>query len=143
MTIKKVFFDVNIFNDIFDATRATHQVSNEAYLGALRKAMVLYTSCDIATNIYYITAKYTSRTNALDALDFLKTSVSIIPFGDAELTKAIALMRKDSDYVDFKDTIQYILALQSQCNVIVTNDKKFVGKDLRVLSSEAFVKEFL
>jgi len=52
-------------------------------------------------------------------------------------------MRKDSDYVDFKDTIQYILALQSQCNVIVTNDKKFVGKDLRVLSSEAFVKEFL
>jgi len=143
VTIKKVFFDANIFNDIFDTIRATHKISNEAYLGALRKGMVLYTSCDIATNIYYITAKYTSRTNALDALDFLKTSVSIIPFADTELTKAIALMRKDSDYIDFEDTIQYIMALESKCDVIVTNDKKFVGKELRLLSSEAFVEEFL
>jgi len=52
VTIKKVFFDVNIFNDIFDATRATHQVSNEAYLGALRKAMVLYTSTILQQNTH-------------------------------------------------------------------------------------------
>jgi predicted nucleic acid-binding protein len=143
VTIKKVFFDANIFNDIFDTYRPAHKVSNEAYLGALRKGMVLYTSCDIATNIYYITAKYTSRENALDALDFLKTSVSIIPFADPELTKAIALMRKDSDYIDFEDTIQYILALESKCDVIVTNDKKFMAKELTVLTSKAFVEKFL
>jgi len=86
VTIKRVFFDANIFNDIFDISRETHKVSKDAYLGAIRKGMILYTSCDIATNIYYITAKYTSRKNALDALDFLKTSVSIIPFGEPERT---------------------------------------------------------
>jgi len=76
-------------------------------------------------------------------LDFLKTSVSIIPFADAELTKTIDLMRKDSDYIDFEDTIQYIMALENKCDVIVTNDKRFVGKELRVMSSKAFVEEFL
>jgi len=141
VTIKKVFFDANIFNDIFDINRETHKVSNDAYLGAIRKGIILYTSCDIATNIYYITAKYTSRQNALDALDFLKTSVSIIPFGEPELSKAIALMRKDNDYADFEDTIQYILALQSKCDVIVSNDKKFTSKEIKLLSSEEFVKE--
>ncbi len=143
MTIKKIFFDANIFNDIFDENRKSHSDSSKAYLGALGEGMTVYTSCDIATNIYYITAKYTTRENALDAIDFLKTSVSIIPFGEEELTATISLMRKDSDYKDFEDSIQYILALQTKCDVIVTNDKNFVSKGVKCMNSEAFVKEFL
>ena len=143
MTIKKVFFDANIFNDIFDENRKSHTDSKKAYLGALGEGITVYTSCDIATNIYYITAKYTTRDNALNAIDFLKTSVSIIPFGEEELTATISLMRKDSDYKDFEDAIQYILALNTKCDVIVTNDKRFTSKGLKCMSSEAFVKEFL
>jgi len=142
VTIKKVFFDANIFNDIFDKNRKTHTVSNTAYLGALKKGITIYTSCDIATNIYYITAKYTSRDNALDAIDFLKTSVSIIPFGEAELTTTIDLMRKDAAYKDLEDTIQYIMALKEKCEIIVTNDKHFVSKDIECMTSEMFVKIF-
>ena len=143
MTIKKVFFDANIFNDIFDKNRSAHTVSNEAYLGALRAGMTIYTSCDIATNIYYITAKYTSRENALDAIDFLKTSVSILPFGENELSQTIALMRRESEYKDFEDSIQYIMALNEKCEVLVTNDKSFVSKGILSLSSAAFVKKYL
>ena len=143
MTIKKVFFDANIFNDIFDENRKSHTDSKKAYLGALEEGITVYTSCDIATNIYYITAKYTTRENALDAIDFLKTSVSIIPFGEEELTATISLMRKDSDYKDFEDAIQYILALNTKCDVIVTNDKGFTSKGVKCMNSEAFVKEFL
>ena len=142
MTIKKVFFDANIFNDIFDKNRKTHTVSNTAYLGALKKGITIYTSCDIATNIYYITAKYTSRDNALDAIDFLKTSVSIIPFGEEELTATIDLMRKDAAYKDLEDTIQYIMALKEKCEIIVTNDKHFVSKEIECMTSEMFVKTF-
>jgi predicted nucleic acid-binding protein len=109
VTIKKVFFDANIFNDIFDKNRKMHTASNNAYLGTLKKGIPICTSCDIATNIYYITAKYTSRENALNAIDFLKTSVSIISFGEDELTATIDLMRKDTEYKDLEDTIQYLL----------------------------------
>lgn len=143
MTIKKVFFDANIFNDIFDNRRAGFAKSSEAYIGALKQGMKIHTSCDVATNIYYITAKYVSREKALDGIELLKTSVTIIPFGETELSQAIALMRKESDYKDFEDTIQYIMALNTQCDVIVTNDARFVSKAIEALSAEAFVEKYL
>ena len=143
MTIKNVFFDANIFNDIFDNSRHTHSISKEAFTKAMQSKMKLYTSCDIATNIYYITAKYTSKENALNALEYVKNIAQIIPFGDKELSQTITLMRNDSDYKDFEDSIQYILALNTKCDVIVTNDKRFVSKEIKCLSSEAFVKKYL
>ena len=143
MTIKKIFFDANIFNDIFDKNRSAYPQSYQAYIGSLGKGIEVCTSCDIATNIYYITAKYTSKSNALDALDLLKKSVTIIPFGVEELTQTIALMREDEAYKDFEDSIQYILALNTQCDVIVSNDRGFVAKGLPCMSSEVFVREYL
>ena len=143
MTIKNVFFDANIFNDIFDTNRPAFTQSSEAYIGALKAGIHIHTSCDIATNIYYITAKYVSREKALDAIEFLKTSVSIIPFGEEELSQTITLMRNDPDYKDFEDSIQYILARNTKCDVIVTNDKRFVSKGIECLSSEAFVGKYL
>jgi len=35
--------------------------------------------------------------NALNAIYFLKTSVSILPFGEQKLSETISLMRKDSE----------------------------------------------
>ena len=143
MTIKKVFFDANVFSDIFGTSRPMHAISSKVYLDALSKGMQIYTSCDIATNIYYIAAKYTSKENALDAIEYLKTSVSIIPFGEAELTETIALMRKNTDYNDLEDTIQYIMAKQAGCDVIVSNDKRFVSKEIALMNSKAFAERFL
>lgn len=143
MTTKRVFFDANIFNDIFDEKRPTFDKSSQAYIGALKHGIKIYTSCDVATNIYYITAKYVSRKKALDAIEFLKTSVGIIPFGEKELAQTITLMRNDADYKDFEDSIQYILAHNTICDVIVTNDKRFVSKEIECLSAEAFVKKYL
>ncbi len=143
MTVKNLFFDANIFNDIFDKNRPAFVKSSEAYIGALKCGMTIYTSCDIATNIYYITAKHVSREKALDGIAFLNTSVNIIPFGAKELSQTIALMRNDTDYKDFEDSIQYILALNTQCDVIVTNDKNFVSKELECLNAESFVEKYL
>lgn len=143
MTIRNVFFDANIFNDIFDDSRLTHAVSKDAFAKAMQSKMKLYTSCDIATNIYYITAKYTTKEKALDALEYVKNIATIIPFGEKELSQTIALMRKDADYKDFEDSIQYILALNTKCDVIVSNDKRFVSKGVECLSSEGFVGKYL
>lgn len=140
MNIKKIFFDANIFNDIFDDKRATHKASKKALMYALQNDMLVYTSCDIATNIYYITSKYTSKIKALDALEVLKDTVEIIPFAKDELSMAIELMREDSDYSDMEDTIQYVLAKQMGCNLIVTHDKRFVAKEIECVGSENFMK---
>ena len=52
-------------------------------------------------------------------------------------------MRHDADFKDFEDSIQYILALNTGCDVIVTNDKRFISKEIECLSAEAFVKKYL
>ena len=139
MSIKKIFFDANIFNDIFDDKRSTHHESKEALSYALEKDIEVYTSCDIATNIYYITSKYTTKIKALDALEILKDTVEIIPFAKDELSEAIQLMRTDSDYSDMEDTIQYILAKKTNCDLIVTNDKRFVSKEIECVKAVGFM----
>ncbi|MEA2029963.1 MAG: PIN domain-containing protein [Campylobacterota bacterium] len=140
MQTKRLFFDANIFNDIFDDKRSNHVASKEALAYALQNDIEVYTSCDIATNIYYITSKYTTATNALDALELLKDTVEIIPFAKEELSEAIELMRSDSDYKDMEDTIQYILALKMGCEMIVSNDKSFVAKEIEVVLAKDFLE---
>ena len=140
MKIKKIFFDANIFNDIFDENRKHHITSKQSLQYALQNDIAVCTSCDIVTNIYYITAKYTSSEQALEALSALKELVAIIPFAHTELDATIALMTEDKLYKDMEDTIQYILALQEGCDLIITNDKKFHSKEIKLLSSNAFME---
>ncbi len=91
--------------------------------------------------VEYITAKYTEKKEALDALIALKETVEIIPFAYDELSATIELMQSDSNYSDLEDTIQYTLALQQKSDLIITNDKKFASKKIKLLSSEQFVNE--
>jgi len=105
MGIKKMFFDANIFNDIFDDKRATQQSSKEALRYAIENEIA-----------------------------------EIISFAKDELSLAIALMRNDSDYTDMEDTIQYILAKKIACDLIVTNDKRFMAKEIDCVKSENFME---
>jgi len=139
--INKIFFDANIFNDIFDEERKNHADSKASLIYALQNDISVCTSCDIVTNIYYITAKYTGKKEALDALTALKETVEIIPFAYDELSATIKLMQSDSNYSDLEDTIQYTLALKQKSDLIITNDKKFASKKIKLLSSEQFVNE--
>jgi predicted nucleic acid-binding protein len=40
-------------------------------------------------------------------------------FKNIELEKTIKLMQEDSDYKDFEDTLQYIIAKDIGCEVII------------------------
>ena len=52
-------------------------------------------------------------------------------------------MLEDSDYNDLEDTIQYILALKENCDLILTNDKNFISKEIPMMSSEEFLEKYL
>jgi len=138
--IDKIFFDANIFNDIFDEKRLNHQTSKDSLVYALQNDISICTSCDIVTNIYYITSKYTSKEKALEALTYIKEIIEIIPFGEKELSSAIKLMQSDKDYNDMEDTIQYTLALQQNCDLIISNDKKFISKKIPCINTNKFLK---
>ena len=140
MPIRKIFFDANIFNDIFDENRVNHEVSKNSLKYALENSIEVCTSCDIVTNIYYVTSKYTTHKRALKGLSMLKELVQIIPFAYDELSDTIELMQNDKNYKDMEDTIQYILALQEKCDLIISNDKRFVSKKIKVINSKEFIE---
>lgn len=52
-------------------------------------------------------------------------------------------MLEDSDYNDLEVTIQYVMAKKYNCELIISNDKNFVSKDIKILTSEEFCKNYI
>ncbi len=137
---KKVFLDANILVDFMDDTRRFHQHSVEVIRYCLTNDIALYTSCDIVTTIYYVSAK-SNRFRALNEIEQINKFCHVVDFSNPEVRETCVLMREDSDFKDLEDTIQYILAKKAECDLIVTNDMKFVAKDIVKIGSEAFCKK--
>jgi len=92
-----------------------------------------YTSCDILTTIYYIASKNRCD-NILDKLEYILKLVKIINFSNELALKTIETMRKDKNFKDFEDALQYELAKTIKADFIVTNDKNFYSPDIETIT---------
>jgi|GEM_PF-188814 len=151
----KIFIDANILLDIFNNERPFYGYSLAFYEYALKRQYPLFTSCDLITTIYYINSKKDKSQALLNIQDTNKT-LKVIEFSNKEIEETCNLMLEDSKYLelnsdtlvskekvgykDLEDTIQYIMAKKQQCDLIISNDKNFVSKDIKILSSEEFCK---
>lgn len=138
----KLFLDANIFLDIYDNTRSFHQYSRELYKYVSKNKNKLYTSCDLITTIYYINSKIDKNQALLNIQDINKT-LKVIEFSNKEIVQTCDLMLIDNDYVDLEDTIQYIMAKKIKCDLIISNDKNFVSKDIELMTSKQFCTKFI
>ncbi len=137
---KKIFFDANIIADVFDNKRVSHAFSLSAHAYIINHNIELFTSCDIITTVYYIESKH-NKQNALNELHDINQTLDVIEFSNKEINQTCTLMKSDKTYTDLEDTIQYILAKKVGCDLIISNDKKFISKEIEVMSSEAFCKK--
>lgn len=137
---KRIFIDANIWLDYLDRTRINHGASKKSIDYCLAQALEIFTSCDIITTIYYINNKF-DKVSALDNIQRINYLCEVVEFSNSEIEQTCLLMKNDGDYCDLEDTIQYILALKEQCDLILSNDKKFVSKEIAMMSSEAFCKK--
>jgi len=140
MRYKRVFLDANIILDIFDEQREFYKSSSLTIAYLLDNAIELFTSCDIITTLYYVLSKR-DKNFALDAIENVNKLCTIIEFANREITQSCKLMRSSS-FIDLEDTIQYTMAKKANCDLILSNDKSFVSKDIELLSSKDFVKSF-
>lgn len=137
---KKIFFDANILVDVADPSRGYHAMSSASMQFCMDSNIEILTSCDIVTTLYYIYAKI-NRKNALDTIIKLNKFCRVIEFSNKEIDQTCQLMQKDSDYHDLEDTMQYILAQKEGCDLILTNDRKFVSKEVETMTAEIFCKK--
>ena len=137
----KVFLDANIILDKFDSQRPSHRYSSELYDYIVINGEV-YTSCDLITTLYYVNAKIDKK-NALLNIQKINKTLKVIEFSNKEVEETCQLMLEDNDYKDLEDTIQYIMAKKYECDMIISNDKNFVSKDINLMSSEKFCEKYL
>lgn len=137
----RVFVDANIILDKYDSNRPFAQFSVLCYEYLIGNAQI-FTSCDLMTTIYYINAKE-NKNQALLNIQAINKTLKVIEFSNQEVEDTCKLMIEDSDYTDLEDTIQYIMAKKYNCEIILSNDKNFVAKGIKVMSSEEFCKEYI
>jgi len=138
----RIFFDANVILDRFDLQRPYYKYSKIVYEYCLLSKFDLYTSCDLITTIYYINAK-NDKVNSLNNIQNLIKTLKVIDFSNQEVEQTCELMLKDNDYKDLEDTLQYIMAQKESCELIISNDKVFVSKDIEVLTSKEFYEKYI
>ena len=133
MMIKKIFFDANIILDMIDSDRGNVENVRKLVYNALVKELTLYTSCDILSNIYYVARKKLDKETLVKEMLNILEIFEIVAI-DKALAKRALLENQMNQALDFEDLLQRQCAEVTQCDFIVTNDKKFVEGAVEHLS---------
>ena len=142
MNYKRVFLDANIILDIYDEKRAFHKESSKIISLFLQETdLELFTSCDIITTLYYVLSKK-GKIDALDSILDVNELCSVVEFANLEIEESCKLMKKNKKFTDLEDTIQYVIAKKASCDLILSNDKKFVSDEIVLMSSKEFLQKF-
>jgi len=138
----RVFVDANVIIDLFipDRPFSEHSIIVIDWLSDIGSK--LFTSCDLITTVYYVLSK-SDREKALDSIEDAITLFKLIPFSNEEVIEAVNLMRNNNNFKDLEDTIQYVLAKKENCDLILTNDKKFFSPDIETLTTKDFYEKFI
>jgi predicted nucleic acid-binding protein len=139
---KKVFLDANVFIDANDEKRDPEKIALKVLDYLISSELLIFTSCDLITTIYYINSKK-SKQKALAQIEQINQFCKIIEFSNKDVLKTTQLMRENTKYKDLEDTMQYILALKEECDLIISNDKNFVSDEIELLTTTEFIKKHL
>ena len=131
----KIFLDTNIFLDLLlkrefykEALKILDGVDNGQWRGYILDITVL--------NIDYVAKK--QMKNIQEFIQLLSGTFTIVGADNAVIEEALSLENSD-----FEDSVQYIVAKNLACDVIVTNDKNFVKNgEIEVLSSKRFLEKY-
>jgi len=131
----KIFLDTNVFLDLLlkrelynEALEILDGVANGRWSGYVLDITVL--------NIDYVAKK--QMKNIEEFIQLLSDTFTIVGADNAIIEEALSLENSD-----FEDSVQYIVAKNLACDVIVTNDKNFVkNSEIEVLSSKRFLEKY-
>jgi predicted nucleic acid-binding protein len=134
---KKIFLDINIVIDGIDKDRPNNTIASKLIYELIVNGYEIVISEDMLSTIYYI------QKNKKRTLDFFKAiqySWKISSFGKEVIRKAITLSLEKN--LDLEDVLQCLCAKENDCQILITNDKKFYDCGLEILSAEAFLEKY-
>lgn len=126
--MKKIYIDTNIFFDII-LDRDLKNISVKKLEQYLEKSNIYMSALSI--HIIYYALKIKPNTQAHNKIKELIKLINIVP-----LTTPITMGSIEKFTVDFEDTLQYYSALDSNCDYILTRDKKDFPKIKKKIPSK-------
>jgi predicted nucleic acid-binding protein len=131
----KIFVDTNILIDLLIKREPMYVGVAKVFDSALKNHDMIVISNLSIVNAHYVVKKLGVKESALRvALHNICSSCEIAP-----LTKSITMKSLLSDFKDFEDATQYFCAIDNNCDVILTNNKKdFKLSSLPVMSADEF-----
>ena len=131
----KIFVDTNIFLDIAlkrekfeEALIIFKAVKNEVFQGFIADITIV--------SIDYIARKFEG--NVKEYLEAIERNFMIVGADNTIIKQSLIFENSD-----LEDNIQYLLALDTTCDCIITNDKGFYYGEINILTSSEFIDKFL
>ncbi|HFD13711.1 MAG TPA: PIN domain-containing protein, partial [Epsilonproteobacteria bacterium] len=119
----------------FDEERVSHQLSLHTIRNLMNDGAILHVNSDTLTTAFYL-LRSVKKATFEESLYALRETTKICELVSIELEdvhKALSLCENNSTKCkDYEDTLQYVCAKKVNANLIVTNDKGFVGLDIAV-----------
>ncbi len=140
MNIRKIFVDANVIIDMLDKSRKQYISANKVITYCVTKNIELYTSCDLITTVYYVLSKKDKK-RALNNIKYTSDIFELIPFSNDKLDEAVYIMETNPEFKDLEDTLQYVLAKKEKCDLILTNNKEFYSPDIKIYTTNDFLKK--
>ena len=137
----RLFLDTNIIVDLLDIRRSNSAFSLKVLEVAVFNNFEIAISEDILTTVYYVTKKEIARKKLLSFFEMIDDEFNVLNFKKGVVKKAIKLCQKNGK-LDFEDVLQAVCAEKNNCDMIITNDKKFPQLKIPVKNAKDFLKEY-
>jgi predicted nucleic acid-binding protein len=135
----KIFIDANILVSVLNHEYPLFNYSSRILSLADTPNYQIFTSPICLAIAFYFSEKKSGRKLAKKKLEVLCDKVKSTLFDQEIVKRAI----KNPKVIDFENGLEYYAALNSGCDIILTEDKNdFYFSDLPVLNSKEFIRQY-
>lgn len=136
MVYKSIFIDSDILLDILLKRDPFYRFGQKLLNKGKNKEIEISTSALIIANIYYIIVRVLGKNEAKDKVKKLLKILTVLPLDADCITLAM-----NSNFSDIEDAMQHFIAMQNQCDVIITRNLKDYKKSLLpIMSAEQYLR---
>jgi hypothetical protein len=131
----QVMIDLNVLLDVIQKREPHFTASGKILALAAKQEISGAIPAHALTTLHYIVAKYAGHAKAGQTIDWLLSTLKVIPAGQKEFLRARGL-----NWPDFEDAVVASLAESSHCQYIISrNTGDFKNSRIPVITPEEFL----
>ena len=136
MAYRRIFIDSDIFIDVLLKREQFYKAGQKLLNIGQSEDTEICTSALIIANILYITVKALGKNEAKENVQKLLKLLTVFPLNADCITLAMS-----SNFTDIEDAMQHFIAMQNQCDLIITrNLKHFKNSLLPIMSPDEYLR---